>query len=302
MSACSSLVIVVKDGDSRIVQFAHFSVKEFLTSDRLAGSSKEEMSRYHIPLGAAHTILAQACLGVFLKLDDSVGRDDNIKNFPLAKYAAQYWVEHAKFEGVLSRIKDGMECLFDADKPHIAAWLMIYDDEAGYAGPTGTPIYYASRFGFYSLVEHLITRHPEDVNAVGGRCGTPLHVSAREGHLEIVLLLLKHLPVDIRSSTFPDRPPLHDAAVGGHVEVGRLLLNRGADVNGRQNHGGWTPLHLAAWFGRLEFLRLLLDRGANPHARNDDGRTPSEQAGLLYRPRRGVLQFLSEYNVKSEEE
>src|SRR6266851_5860427 len=91
MSACSSLVIVVKNGDSRIVQFAHFSVKEFLTSDRLAGSSREEISRYHIPLEAAHTILAQACLGVLLKLDDSVD-SDNIKNFPLAKYAAQYWV------------------------------------------------------------------------------------------------------------------------------------------------------------------------------------------------------------------
>ena len=36
MSACSSLVIIIKDGDSRIVQFSHFSVKEYLTSDRLA--------------------------------------------------------------------------------------------------------------------------------------------------------------------------------------------------------------------------------------------------------------------------
>ena len=36
MSACSSLVIIVKVGDSRIVQFSHFSVKEFLTANRLA--------------------------------------------------------------------------------------------------------------------------------------------------------------------------------------------------------------------------------------------------------------------------
>src|ERR1700755_3364785 len=35
MWACSSLVTIVKDGDSRIVQFSHFSVKEFLTADRL---------------------------------------------------------------------------------------------------------------------------------------------------------------------------------------------------------------------------------------------------------------------------
>jgi hypothetical protein len=84
MSACSSLVIIVKDRDSRIVQFSHFLVKEFLTSDRLGRSSNEEISRYQVPLEPAHTILAQACVGVLLKLDDSVDRD-KVKMFPLAK-------------------------------------------------------------------------------------------------------------------------------------------------------------------------------------------------------------------------
>jgi len=36
LSACSSLIAVVEDRSSRGVQFSHFSVKEFLTSDRLA--------------------------------------------------------------------------------------------------------------------------------------------------------------------------------------------------------------------------------------------------------------------------
>ncbi|KAI9437172.1 hypothetical protein H4582DRAFT_2129604 [Lactarius indigo] len=38
LSTCSSLVVVIDDASSktRVVQFAHFSVKEFLTSDRLA--------------------------------------------------------------------------------------------------------------------------------------------------------------------------------------------------------------------------------------------------------------------------
>jgi hypothetical protein len=38
LSTCSSLIAVVSDGDSRVVQFSHFSVKEFLTSNRLASS------------------------------------------------------------------------------------------------------------------------------------------------------------------------------------------------------------------------------------------------------------------------
>ncbi|KAI9432171.1 hypothetical protein H4582DRAFT_1821453, partial [Lactarius indigo] len=61
LSACSSLVAVIMDGDSRVVQFSHFSVKEFLTSNRLASCPGEE-SRFHIRLESAHTILAQASL------------------------------------------------------------------------------------------------------------------------------------------------------------------------------------------------------------------------------------------------
>ena len=63
MSACSSLVMIVKAGRSRVVQFSHFSVKEFLTANRLAEPIRD-VSRYHIRLEAAHTILAEACLGV----------------------------------------------------------------------------------------------------------------------------------------------------------------------------------------------------------------------------------------------
>src|SRR5712671_3430110 len=39
LSSCSSLISVVDSGDSRVVLFSHFSVKEFLTSPRFAASS-----------------------------------------------------------------------------------------------------------------------------------------------------------------------------------------------------------------------------------------------------------------------
>jgi hypothetical protein len=52
MSACSSLVTVVKGGDLRVVQFSHF-----LMSDRLVEPIRE-VSRYHIRLEAAHTIVS----------------------------------------------------------------------------------------------------------------------------------------------------------------------------------------------------------------------------------------------------
>ncbi|KAF8463549.1 hypothetical protein DFH94DRAFT_699530 [Russula ochroleuca] len=75
LSACSSLVAIVEDRNSRRVQSSHFSVKEFLTSDRLAASAVDVLRGHHIRLEAAHTIMAQACLGVLLRLDHYMDKE-----------------------------------------------------------------------------------------------------------------------------------------------------------------------------------------------------------------------------------
>jgi hypothetical protein len=301
VSACSSLVIVVKDGDSRIVQFSHFSVKEYLTSNRLLESSND-VSRFHILLEAAHTILAQACLGVLLRLGEDIDRE-RIKGFPLARYAAQYWMKHARFENVSLHIKGGMECLFDVDKPSYSAWLWLYPVEDRPRVPMATicpskaqtvPLYYASYFGFYDLVQHLIAERPKDVNSIGGFYSTPLHAAAANGHVEVVSLLLKHLPVDIRAK-FLGQTPLHSAALRGQLGTGTLLLNNGADVNALQKNGV-SPLLLAVMFQHPEFVRLLLDRGANVHTGDTDGYTPYRDAKL--RPSREILRLLLERGAK----
>jgi hypothetical protein len=100
LTSCSSLITIVEIDDSRVVQFSHFSVKEFLTSTRLADSSKD-VSRYHVDLEAAHTILAQACMAVLLQSDDFVGENSS-PGFSLAGYAARHW-PHARTvqEGVI---------------------------------------------------------------------------------------------------------------------------------------------------------------------------------------------------------
>jgi len=125
LSACSSLISVVDVDGSPVVQFSHFSVKEFLTSDRLANST-EDLSRYHVHPHSAHTILAQASLTILLHLGDRVDKN-SIKRFPFAQYAAQHWVDHGRFENVSSSIQDAMERLFDMDEPSFATWIWIYD-------------------------------------------------------------------------------------------------------------------------------------------------------------------------------
>ena len=281
MSACSSLVVIVEDEDSRIVQFSHFSVKEFLTASRLAEPIRD-VSRYHIRLEAAHTILAQACLGVLLRLDDRVDRD-NVGNFPLARYAAQYWATHARFENVSSRIKDGMECLFDGDKPHFATWLWIYnEDQDGRSmetmcpgKPEAVPLYYAAMLGFRDLAEHLIAEHPEHLNARGGSEGVLMHIAARRGHADILTLLLEHgADVDERDGGFT---PLHRASWKGKVEAGQCLLDRGADINAQDKYSN-SPLRDAAVFGHVEFARMLLNRGARIDVQDADLQTPLHNA------------------------
>jgi hypothetical protein len=118
LSTCSSLIAVVDDDGSEVVQFAHFSVKEFLISSRLSVSSAD-VSRFHILLEPAHTILAKACLGVLLRLDDHVDFDTVETGFPLAGYAAEHWVDHAQFRNVSSYIREEMEDLFNPDKPYL---------------------------------------------------------------------------------------------------------------------------------------------------------------------------------------
>ena len=123
LSACSTLVTVVNVDCKKIVQLSHFSVREYFTSSRIAIS--EHSSHFHVLPRPAHALLARACLGVLLQLDDRVNWD-NIRNFPMTSYAAQYWFDHAHFEDVSSDIQHGMERLFDRNKPHFAAWLWLY--------------------------------------------------------------------------------------------------------------------------------------------------------------------------------
>ncbi len=282
LSACSSLVTIVNDGDSRIVQFSHFSVKEFLTSTRTAESSGD-ISCYHILLEPAHTILAQACLGILLRLDEHIDKE-SIKNFPLAPYAAEHWASHARFGNVLSRIKDGVECLFDTEKPHFWAWLWIFNIQIRVRmlttrpeRPGVTPLYLAVRLGLRDLVERLLIKHPEDLNTKGGIRGSPLYTAVFEGHFDISSLLLEH-GADVNIQGFFNHSPLHLASRSDvRIELGKQLLDHGADVNLR-DRSGRTPLHFAASGNSFEFARMLLEHKAEVDAENMAGRTALDKA------------------------
>jgi len=285
LSACSSLIAVIKDKYriSRVVQFSHLSVKEFLTSDRLA-MSKMDASRYHhIPLEPAHTIMAQACLSVLLRLDPH-NDEASINNFLLARYAVEHYVSHAEFERVLSHIWDGVDHLLDADKSHLAVWFWFRRGRWSNERPDVTPLYYVAERGYRGLVDCLISKRSDEVN-VRGNYGTPLHAALGGAHADIAQLLLRYC-VDVDVRDYQDWTPLHLAAYHGFLGVIRTLVERNADINARDRSGN-TPLHRAmeafeepeSVQGRsLDVVEFLLEHGADPDAKNDHHSTPLHQA------------------------
>ena len=278
LSACSSLVSVITDNGYRVVQFSHFSVQEFLVSDRLA-SSIDEVSRFHIPIEPSHTMLAQACLGVLLSLDDGTVGDSG-ERAPLVQYAVEYWHGHAQVGNVELRISDALDQFFNTDKQHFLAWAKIGGlaslltvSTSGQTVPlSAAPLYIAAEWGFRGLVERLIIKHPQKVNQLGGFHGTPLHASMVGGHIEVAQLLFAH-GADINPCSENNWTPLHIASEDEHFELGKWLLDHGADVH-FQNNGGWTPLHVAAANGHLEASRTLIEHNAAVNAWNNVGSTP----------------------------
>ena len=291
--ACSSLIAIVEDGESRVVQFSHYSVREFLTSSRLAIASGE-VSGFHIDLAHAHTTLAQACLGALLRITDDVD-GYTPEDHPLARYAAQHWTTHTQFGDVSLRLQRGLEYFFDPDKPHFGVWRKLYDIDTKPAFGTnlylfvmrnfhksaGAPLYYAALCGFRNLVKHLIIKYPQDVNASGGHFLRPL-AAALAGHHFQIADLLRHHGADPHFQGNDERTLLHCAAYYGDLEVVQKLIEYNADIDAKDLKGR-TPFYNASgghYFKDFSVLLLLLEHGADLNARAVDDSTPLHNASF----------------------
>ena len=286
LAACSSLIVLVNSYDDNLrkntcfVRFAHFSVKEFLTSKRLA-NIKADISRFHIRLEPAHTITARSCLAILLQSDHNVRTNSTSA---LYNYAAQHWVDHVHFGNESLRIEYGMRPLFDPAKPYFTAWLNSYDPDVEWTsflrddsdsfqsfpqrskftslGEDDAPLclYYAALCGFHDLTGYLITKYPQHVNATIGLNKSPLVAALRNRCIQVAALLHLHgavLPIGHNGRTL-----LHAASADGLVDVAQWLLDIGADANAQADSRG-TPLYIAAMNGHSEIVRILLGHGAD---------------------------------------
>ena len=310
LSTCSSLVSIVNHDASRVVQFCHASVKEFLMSDRL--SSTEDISQFYIAHEPSHAILAQACLGAFLSMDDRTS-EDRAGEFPLSGYAYEYWFKHAQFGNVESQISDVLDHFFDLDKPHFKAFFRssrarapfhlrffgdFLDEESKGVLSPAAPFYFAAISGLNRLAERLIVAKKPQVLNFCGHKGTLLHLAAREGHIGTARLLLAH-GADINSRTdYATSPHIaslqrHSQGLESHSErplnsgldaiddIENTLLDTNVNVGSEEisdadlglGESRCTPLHLAASEGHLDICRMLLQLNAYVRVRNKNGNT-----------------------------
>ncbi|KAH9985146.1 hypothetical protein BJV77DRAFT_1071565 [Russula vinacea] len=281
LSACSTLIAIVENEGSKIT------------------SEVGNICNYHIPLDAAHTILARSCLTVLLQLDENVD-EERLEKFPLALYAAEHWVDHAKFEDVALRIQDDMKRLFNPRNPYLTAWVWICDVDWGHirdpfekhpSPPNATPLYFASVCGFSGLANYIIYAHGEDVNAKSGYHETPLRAASYNRHMDVVRVLLDH---GANVNTIDKKnTPLSSAYDGKHLEIMRLLLEHGADADALHRCNDLV-LHQASIDGQAEVVHLLLRHNADVNARGEYDWTPLQCASFFGHTK--VVQLLLDLN------
>jgi len=243
-----------------------------------------------------------------------------------------------------------MDCIFDQDQPHFELWHSTYeiDNVLLRNRPTfdlfnevvfkRSPLYYASLCGFHDLVNDLVVKYPQHVNADGGWYQRPLAAALAGHHFQTADLLchngadwnvhdekqrillhcaahyadpavaqkLIEYGADIHAQDVDGEAPLHYAS---HRErhgyyfkrpgVARVLLKHGAGVNARSKDGS-TPLHLVSHNGMPEVARVLLEHGANVEAKDDRGRTPLQIASDNQREE--MMKLLLEYGANSHVE
>ncbi|KAF7678877.1 hypothetical protein GT037_002625 [Alternaria burnsii] len=249
LDICSSLITVTgsaekrknEDGrlaDSRILSLAHYSVQEYLVSDRIKqGPAKQ----YHMQEVESHEAILKGCIGYLNQFQGPI-TDAQFDISALAMYSAEFWISHfEKAGGETENVCRIALSIFSMDSPAYQSWLRLWDPEQAEMGDDplilnrglddmATPLYHAARLGLGKITKLLLDQGA-DVNAQGGEFGNALMAASN----------------------------------GGHTAVAELLINAGANVNSIQGFWG-SPLCLAAGSGSEAMVKLLIDAGADINA------------------------------------
>ena len=283
------------------LSIAHYSVQEYLESDRIR---EQKAAIFSMQFAVSNAELAQMCLTYLLHPDianEELSRV-TLQEYPLSEYAAKHWVEHYKgaeeryrqtnsLATVLSKSTSLATVLFKSTSLAFLNWTKVYDadhpsldleerlERSG--SETPPPVYYASLLGLKYVLSELIKHEdkghfqrsteevsqldtPSLVNAQGGFYGNALQAASAGGHEKTVELLLSEgAEVNAQGGWYGSA--LQAASAGGHEEIVELLLSKGAEVNAQGGEYG-NALQAASYRGHEKIVELLLSKGADVNA------------------------------------
>ncbi|CUS10690.1 unnamed protein product, partial [Tuber aestivum] len=300
MSICPSLISFEDSRDHETctqerlrLHLAHFSVKEYLISDRAAQGPS---AYYHISEHGANLLMGHACLSRILRhSEQNAISGPERQEATFLYHSARYWSLYieALGETVPTPLSDAVLKVLELGR----VWLDIYDPDDHYHhhGRRGSstcppPIYYSSMLGLVIACKSLLNRTEDTVNAnaKGGVYGNALQAAVVGGRESIVRFLLdRGASVNAQGGHYGNA--LQGAAFRGNESVVQLLLESGAEVSARGGYYG-NALQAAAYRGNLSVVQLLLERGAEVNAR--DGLYGNALQAAVVGGRESIVRFL----------
>ncbi|WPH04423.1 Hypothetical protein R9X50_00731400 [Acrodontium crateriforme] len=249
------------------VRLAHFSVKEYLESPRILGSSAQY---FHLESAREHSVLSQSCLVYLMhysSCQEKLLAKKDFETFPLLGYAAESWYYHSALQKNSQATRE-IDLL--CNETILRDWLRVHKPDQSYKDSfseleqIASSLYYASFLGLEEVAGQLLINRA-DVDAQGGYYGNALQAAAMiDGHEKIVQMLLD-AGADVNAQGGYYGNALQAAVLDGHEKIVQMLLDAGADVNAQREYYG-NALQAAMRDGREKIAQMLLDSGANVNA------------------------------------
>jgi ankyrin repeat protein len=278
----------------RIIQFSHYSVKEYLLSDRIVDQ------KYELNELSGNNLIAEACMAYLLYLSENPN-DDCV----LLDYIGKCFHVHAKkveqdniacFDRIATdfvRSNDALclwlahGCDFEAARDEVlgrtkpvAPWQEVSIEERNVI----TAPSWIAFHGLQRLMElFLRTKGVDELNRPypNDKIGSPLHAAALAQQFDMVKFLLES-GFDVNTPGGEHLYPLYAAchrnwSTFPRMDIIELLLEWGAEIESR-NRSGDTILFRAIVYKYPDLVKLLLRSGSNINAVDSSGATPLSRA------------------------
>jgi hypothetical protein len=275
-------LVIVKDTEyvENRVSFSHFSVKEYLVSDRIKSS---QASEFALDEQASHIQIAQSCLRYHLYICKEKAQNEVTNSilfeFPLWKYAARFGLDHVEAvareqwtPSLCRRLEDVFEHRGVAFRNLV--WLqdgrfsaLLSPHFNDFRFPSS--LYYTLFRGHLQLLEFFLESSTFHADSLGGYHGTALNLACYRGDLHAIEILL-----DAGASPYLGNKKFScalEASVYGGAKSATEKLLELPDILERCAELDHFPLVDAIIRDDMDLIGLLLQHGADIDAGGKDG-------------------------------